>query len=43
LRDAGCDTGQGWFFGRPMQEEAMLRWLTPAEEAETEPGVLALT
>ena len=30
LRDAGCDTGQGWYFGRPMQGEAMLRWLTPA-------------
>jgi EAL domain-containing protein (putative c-di-GMP-specific phosphodiesterase class I) len=46
LRDAGCDTGQGWFFGRPMQEAAMLRWLTPAVlEAEPEPasGVYALT
>jgi EAL domain-containing protein (putative c-di-GMP-specific phosphodiesterase class I) len=30
LRDVGCDLGQGWFFGRPMQEDAMLRWLTPA-------------
>jgi EAL domain-containing protein (putative c-di-GMP-specific phosphodiesterase class I) len=29
LRDAGCDLGQGWFFGRPMQDDAMLRWLTP--------------
>ena len=29
LRDAGCDTGQGWYFGRPMQQAAMLRWLTP--------------
>jgi EAL domain-containing protein (putative c-di-GMP-specific phosphodiesterase class I) len=30
LRDAGCDMGQGWYFGRPMQAEAMLRWLAPA-------------
>jgi EAL domain-containing protein (putative c-di-GMP-specific phosphodiesterase class I) len=30
LRDAGCDTGQGWYFGRPMQDAAMLRWLTPS-------------
>lgn len=30
LRDVGCDLGQGWFFGRPMQDDAMLRWLTPA-------------
>ena len=29
LRDAGCDLGQGWYFGRPMQDDAMLRWLTP--------------
>jgi EAL domain-containing protein (putative c-di-GMP-specific phosphodiesterase class I) len=43
LRDAGCDTGQGWFFGRPMQEAAMLRWLTPMVLAASEPGVLALT
>jgi EAL domain-containing protein (putative c-di-GMP-specific phosphodiesterase class I) len=29
LRDVGCNLGQGWFFGRPMQAEAMLRWLAP--------------
>jgi EAL domain-containing protein (putative c-di-GMP-specific phosphodiesterase class I) len=27
LRDVGCDMGQGWFFGRPMMADAMLRWL----------------
>jgi EAL domain-containing protein (putative c-di-GMP-specific phosphodiesterase class I) len=32
LRDAGCDVGQGWYFGRPMQSDAMLRWLSPAVE-----------
>lgn len=34
LRDVGCDMGQGWYFGRPMQGDAMLRWLTPAVAAE---------
>jgi EAL domain-containing protein (putative c-di-GMP-specific phosphodiesterase class I) len=27
LRQAGCDTGQGWYFGRSMSEEALLPWL----------------
>jgi len=35
LRDVGCEMGQGWFFGRPMQADAMLRWLTPAAYHET--------
>jgi EAL domain-containing protein (putative c-di-GMP-specific phosphodiesterase class I) len=25
LRDIGCDVGQGWYFGRPMQNDALLR------------------
>jgi len=29
LRDVGCDTGQGWYFGRPVREAAMLSWLSP--------------
>jgi EAL domain-containing protein (putative c-di-GMP-specific phosphodiesterase class I) len=33
LRDVGCDVGQGWYFGRPMQSDALLRWLAPAGAA----------
>jgi EAL domain-containing protein (putative c-di-GMP-specific phosphodiesterase class I) len=33
LRDVGCDMGQGWYFGRPMQCDAMLRRLN-----EEQPG-----
>jgi len=33
LRDVGCDVGQGWYFGRPMQNDALLRWLAPAGTA----------
>ena len=29
LRDAGCDMGQGWFFGRPMRAEALMAWISP--------------
>ena len=29
LRDAGCDMGQGWYFGRPTQDHVMPRWLKP--------------
>jgi EAL domain-containing protein (putative c-di-GMP-specific phosphodiesterase class I) len=38
LRDVGCDLGQGWYFGRPMQADAMLRWLAP----EAAPVVLSM-
>ena len=31
LRDVGCDLGQGWYFGRPMQGDAMLRCLSPRD------------
>lgn len=37
LRDIGCDVGQGWYFGRPMQSDALLRWLAPADRAEPAP------
>jgi EAL domain-containing protein (putative c-di-GMP-specific phosphodiesterase class I) len=29
LREIGCDVGQGWYFGHPMQSDALLRWLAP--------------
>ena len=38
LRDVGCDMGQGWYFGRPMQADAMLRWLSPDGISPEEPG-----
>lgn len=33
VRDVGCDQGQGWYFGRPMQADAILRWLSPGAAA----------
>jgi EAL domain-containing protein (putative c-di-GMP-specific phosphodiesterase class I) len=36
LRDVGCDVGQGWYFGRPMQSDALLRWLAPAVSTQVE-------
>jgi EAL domain-containing protein (putative c-di-GMP-specific phosphodiesterase class I) len=36
LRDVGCDVGQGWYFGRPMQGDALLRWLAPRNNAEVQ-------
>ena len=27
LRDAGCEVGQGWFFGRAMTETRLISWL----------------
>jgi EAL domain-containing protein (putative c-di-GMP-specific phosphodiesterase class I)/CheY-like chemotaxis protein len=33
LRDAGCQIGQGWRFGRPMSEEALHAWLARRREA----------
>ena len=29
LRDVGCDMGQGWYFGRPMRADAIMRWIDP--------------
>jgi EAL domain-containing protein (putative c-di-GMP-specific phosphodiesterase class I) len=36
LRDVGCDVGQGWYFGRPMQSDALLRWLVPEQATQVE-------
>ena len=27
LRDLGCDEAQGWFFSKPLEEEALYKWL----------------
>ena len=40
LRDAGCDMGQGWFYGRPMTADAMMRWLGPGINAIAMPEPL---
>lgn len=36
LREIGCDVGQGWYFGRPMQSDTLLRWLAAAGHAPVE-------
>jgi EAL domain-containing protein (putative c-di-GMP-specific phosphodiesterase class I) len=43
LRDLGCNLGQGWFFGRPMREDAMLRWLTPPPHRQAQGAEPAAT
>jgi EAL domain-containing protein (putative c-di-GMP-specific phosphodiesterase class I) len=32
LRKVGCDYAQGYFIGRPLQEEALNHWVPPKEE-----------
>jgi len=37
LREMGCDTGQGWYFGRPMEGDAATEWLRGRLRREPEP------
>jgi EAL domain-containing protein (putative c-di-GMP-specific phosphodiesterase class I) len=43
LRDAGCEMGQGWFYGRPLRAEVMSRSLTSSTPAAAPVPVLADT
>jgi sensor c-di-GMP phosphodiesterase-like protein len=43
LREAGCDFGQGWHFGRPMPPAEFAAWLaarSPAALVDAAPGAL---
>ena len=31
LADAGCEVGQGWYFGRPMPAHELLAWVAPPD------------
>ena len=33
LRDAGCEVGQGWLFGRAMPEDELHQWLAEHSQA----------
>jgi diguanylate cyclase (GGDEF)-like protein/PAS domain S-box-containing protein len=37
LRDLGCDLGQGFFFAKPMNEEALVEYLVSGEKTAGEP------
>ena len=43
VRELGCDKGQGWFFGKPMEGPALALWLASRSPARAAPCPIAET